>query len=97
MRAELELTREALRVGVADSVAQCEGRHRHLKSGTVVAGVDDGAGAEGAPSERPGRGQQQHTVAKGILGLRWRATGTGGGTGGAGGEAERDSLGGPTT
>ena len=87
MRAELELTREALRVGVADSVAQCEGRHRHLKSGTVVAGAEDGAGAEGAPSERPGRGQQQHTVAKGILGLRWR---TGGGASGAG-EAERDT------
>ena len=90
MRAELELTREALRVGVADSVAQCEGRHRHLKSGTVVAGAEDGAGAEGAPSGRPGRGH----VAKGILGLRWRA----GGAGASGaGEAERDSLGGPTT
>ena len=90
MRAELELTREALRVGVADSVAQCEGRHRHLKSGTVVAGAEDGAGAEGAPSERPGRGH----VAEGILGLRrWR---TAGGASGAG-EAERDSLGGPPT
>ena len=92
MRAELELTREALRVGVADSVAQCEGRHRHLKSGTVVAGAEDGAGAEGAPSERPGRGH----VAKGILGLRWR---TGGGASSGvvpGVEAERDSLGGPT-